>query len=108
MRTRSRPSLYFTDRGEGEPVLLITGWMISSAVFDPIAHLYVERARIIAHDHRGTGRSQRWSGPVSAALLAAETRRGSWMKQASQARTSSVCHSEQRSHWSSQCACPSA
>jgi pimeloyl-ACP methyl ester carboxylesterase len=74
MRTTTRPSLYFTDRGEGQPVLLITGWMISSAVFDPIAHLY-EETRIIAHDHRGTGRSERWSGPVSAAVLAADAAR---------------------------------
>ena len=75
MRTTTRPSLYFTDRGDGQPVLLITGWMISSAVFDPIAHLYVPHARIIAHDHRGTGRSERWSGPVSAALLASDAAR---------------------------------
>ena len=75
MRTTTRPSLYFTDRGEGQPVLLITGWMISSAVFDPIAHLYVPHVRVIAHDHRGTGRSERWSRPVSAALLAADAAR---------------------------------
>ena len=29
--------LFVTDRGAGEPVLLITGWTISSAVFDPVA-----------------------------------------------------------------------
>ena len=75
MRTSTRPSLYFTDRGEGQPVLLITGWMISSAVFDPIAHLYVGHVRIIAHDHRGTGRSESWSNPVSAALLPADAAR---------------------------------
>ena len=41
MRTRSRPQLFVTDHGAGEPVLLITGWTISSAVFDPIADLFV-------------------------------------------------------------------
>ena len=55
MRTRSRPRLFVSDRGSGEPVLLITGWTISSAVFDPVAHLYEPQVRILAYDHRGAG-----------------------------------------------------
>src|SRR6266536_1315235 len=46
--------------------------MISSAVFDPIAHLYLPHLRVIAYDHRGTGRSGAWPAPVSAAMLAAD------------------------------------
>ena len=75
MRTRSRPRLFVTDRGAGEPVLLITGWMISSAVFDPVAELYLPHVRVIAYDHRGTGRSAPWPAPVSMAMLAADAAR---------------------------------
>ena len=75
MLRRSRPRLFVTDRGVGEPVLLITGWTISSAVFDPVAHLYVPHVRVIAYDHRGTGRSATWLAPVSMAMLAADAER---------------------------------
>ena len=75
MTTRSRPRLFFTDRGNGEPVLLITGWTVSSAVFDPVADLYLSRVRIIAYDHRGAGRSAPWPAPVSIAMLAADAAR---------------------------------
>jgi pimeloyl-ACP methyl ester carboxylesterase len=64
-----------TDRGAGEPVLLITGWTISSAVFDPVAELYVPHVRVIAYDHRGSGRSAPWPAPVSMAMLAADAAR---------------------------------
>lgn len=75
MRTSSRPSLFFTDTGEGEPVLLITGWTISSAVFEPVAEHYIPHARVIAYDHRGSGRSAPWVAPVSMAMLAADAAR---------------------------------
>ena len=75
MRTRSRPALFVTDRGAGEPVLLITGWTISSAVFDPVADLYVPHVRVVAYDHRGAGRSAPWLAPVSMAMLAADAAR---------------------------------
>lgn len=75
MRTTSRPRLHLTDRGTGPPVLLVTGWTISSAVFDPIAHLYEPHVRVITYDHRGTGRSAPWPAPVSAAMLAADAAR---------------------------------
>jgi 3-oxoadipate enol-lactonase len=73
--TTSKPHLFVTDRGAGEPVLLITGWTISSAVFDPVAELYVPHVRVIAYDHRGTGRSAPWPAPVSMAMLAADAAR---------------------------------
>jgi pimeloyl-ACP methyl ester carboxylesterase len=75
LRTASRPHLFLTDRGGGEAVLLITGWTISSAVFDPVAYLYLPHVRVIAYDHRGTGRSAAWPAPVSPALLAADAAR---------------------------------
>jgi len=75
MRTPGSPGLFFRDEGAGEPVLLITGWTISSAVFDPVARLYTPHVRCIAYDHRGSGRSAAWLGPVSMAMLAADAAR---------------------------------
>jgi pimeloyl-ACP methyl ester carboxylesterase len=75
VRTAGRPGLFLTDRGTGEPVLLITGWTVSSAVFEPVAHLYVPDVRVLAYDHRGTGRSGHWPLPVSMAMLAADAAR---------------------------------
>ena len=75
MQTRSSPHLFVTDRGAGEPVLLITGWTISSAVFDPVAGLYLPHVRVVAYDHRGAGRSAAWLAPVSMAMLAADAAR---------------------------------
>jgi 3-oxoadipate enol-lactonase len=75
LQTRSRPRLFATDRGAGEPVLLITGWTVSSAVFDPVGDLYLQHVRVVAYDHRGTGRSAPWPAPVSMAMLAADAAR---------------------------------
>jgi 3-oxoadipate enol-lactonase len=75
MRTRSHPKLYLTDTGAGEPVLVITGWTISSAVFETMSDRLTPTVRVIAYDHRGTGRSAPWLGPVSAASLAADAAR---------------------------------
>jgi pimeloyl-ACP methyl ester carboxylesterase len=73
--TRSRPRLFLTDEGSGEPVLLITGWTISAAIFEPVAPLYVPHVRVVTYDHRGAGRSQPWVTPVSASMLAADAAR---------------------------------
>ena len=75
MRTASRPRLHVCERGDGEPLLAVTGWTISSAVFDPIADRYAEELRCVAYDHRGSGRSAPWVGPVSMAMLAADAAR---------------------------------
>lgn len=75
MRTSGRPSLHVEDRGDGEPVLLITGWTISSAIFDAVLDRYVPHVRCVTYDHRGTGRSAPWLGPVSMAMLAADAAR---------------------------------
>ena len=40
------------------------GWTISSAVFDPVADLYVPHVRVVAYDHRGAGRSAPWLAPA--------------------------------------------
>ncbi|WP_354698127.1 esterase/lipase [Paraconexibacter sp. AEG42_29] len=61
--------------GRPEAVLFITGWTISSAVFDPIAARYTGAVRLITYDHRGSGRSAAWPAPVSMAMLAADAAR---------------------------------
>src|SRR3954469_25207943 len=49
--------LYFERHGRGEPLLLITGFTISSAVFEPVLDLYTRRFECIVYDNRGSGRS---------------------------------------------------
>jgi 3-oxoadipate enol-lactonase len=39
--------------GSGEPLLLITGFAITSAVFEPVLDLYASRFECILYDHRG-------------------------------------------------------
>jgi 3-oxoadipate enol-lactonase len=51
------PRLWYERSGSGEPLLLITGFTISSAIFDPILPLYEDRFECITYDHRGSGRS---------------------------------------------------
>lgn len=52
-----RPRLYYERHGAGEPLLLITGFTISAAVFDPILPLYSQRFECLTYDNRGSGRS---------------------------------------------------
>jgi pimeloyl-ACP methyl ester carboxylesterase len=49
--------LYYERRGVGEPLLLVTGFAISSAVFEPVLDLYTPHFDCIVYDHRGSGRS---------------------------------------------------
>ncbi len=56
--TRSRPRLYLERHGHGEPLLCITGFAISAAVFEPVLGLYTERFQCLLYDNRGAGRSQ--------------------------------------------------
>jgi 3-oxoadipate enol-lactonase len=70
--TASAPRLFYEDRGDGEPLLLFTGFSISSAVFDPLADSYGQHFRCLTFDYRGTGRSARWVGVPSMAALAAD------------------------------------
>jgi 3-oxoadipate enol-lactonase len=69
--TATQPQLYFEDRGAGIPLLVITGFAVSSAVLEPLVDLYGTRLRCITYDHPGTGRSSKRSLPFSTAHLAA-------------------------------------
>jgi pimeloyl-ACP methyl ester carboxylesterase len=67
-----RPRLYYERRGAGEPLLFITGFTISSAVFDPIIDLYTPHFDCITYDNRGSGRSGVPLLPTSMPELAAD------------------------------------
>jgi pimeloyl-ACP methyl ester carboxylesterase len=50
-------ALYHERHGAGEPLLLITGWTISAAVFEPVLEQYASHFECITYDHRGSARS---------------------------------------------------
>lgn len=56
--------LYHDDLGKGPPVVLIHGWPLSAASWEPqMLHLPENGIRVIAYDRRGFGRSSKpWAG----------------------------------------------
>ena len=65
-------ALHHERRGSGDPLLLITGFTISAAVFEPVLDLYARRFDVITYDNRGSGRSEAPLRPTSMAELAAD------------------------------------
>jgi 3-oxoadipate enol-lactonase len=49
--------LYYERHGAGDPLLMITGWTISCAVFEPVLDHYSEHFECVVYDHRGSARS---------------------------------------------------
>ena len=70
-----RPRLWYERQGSGEPLLLVTGFTISAAVFEPILPLYAQRFDCITYDNRGSGRSGAPPWPTSMPELAADAAR---------------------------------
>jgi 3-oxoadipate enol-lactonase len=64
--------LYYEEHGAGEPLLLITGFTISAAVFEPVLDRYAERFRCIVYDNRGAGRTRAPRRPTAMPELAAD------------------------------------
>jgi pimeloyl-ACP methyl ester carboxylesterase len=64
--------LHYERHGTGEPLLLLTGFTISSAVFEPVLDLYGTRFECITFDNRGSGRSSAPLRPTSMPELAAD------------------------------------
>jgi len=62
--TADKTKLYVKDWGNGRPVILLSGWPLSSDSWDDQAMAIAESGhRAIAYDRRGFGRSsQPWSG----------------------------------------------
>ncbi|MGI8631339.1 MAG: alpha/beta fold hydrolase [Solirubrobacterales bacterium] len=70
--TSDSPRLYWQRHGEGEPLLWITGFMISAAPLDPVLDLYTDRFSCITYDHRLSGRSDKPLQLTSVPTLAAD------------------------------------
>jgi len=68
----TRPRLYYERHGDGPPLLCITGFGISCAVFEPVAGLYSPRFDCIAYDNRSSGRSAAPLRPTSVPELAGD------------------------------------
>jgi 3-oxoadipate enol-lactonase len=66
--------LYYERHGAGDPLLLITGWTISAAVFEPVLDLYAKHFECIVYDHRGSARSE-GSSPATMGALADDAAR---------------------------------
>ncbi|WP_426515590.1 alpha/beta fold hydrolase [Diaminobutyricibacter sp. McL0618] len=62
--TSDGTQIYYTDLGEGQPVILSHGWPLSSDAWQVELKLLADNGyRAIAHDRRGHGRSsQPWNG----------------------------------------------
>ena len=56
--------VFYQDLGQGDPVVLIHGWPLSSAMWDyQLAELPKHNLRVIAYDRRGFGQSSKpWDG----------------------------------------------
>ena len=70
-----RPRLHYERTGSGEPLLCITGFTISAAVYEPVLPLWGERYDCITYDNRGSGRSGAPLRTTSMAELAADAAR---------------------------------
>jgi len=57
--------LHYERAGSGEPLLLITGFAISAAVFEPVLPSYTGRFEVVTYDNRGSGRSSTPLTPAS-------------------------------------------
>jgi pimeloyl-ACP methyl ester carboxylesterase len=63
-------SIFYHDEGQGEPLLLIHGFPLSSDMWEPQRAALMHRFRVIAPDLRGTGKSDVPTGGYSMAAYA--------------------------------------
>jgi pimeloyl-ACP methyl ester carboxylesterase len=71
----ANPRLWVERHGAGEPLLLLTGFGLSAAVFEPVLPSYAERFEVLAFDPRGSGRSESPRRPTSMVEMAADAAR---------------------------------
>ncbi|WP_227352878.1 alpha/beta fold hydrolase [Haladaptatus salinisoli] len=66
--------LYYTDLGDGHPVVLIHGDMMSGRLWERQTSLLADRYRLVAPDLRGHGRSDAPMGEYSVSVFAEDLR----------------------------------
>ena len=65
--------LFYTDSGEGTPLVLIHGWPLSSTMWEYQTNVLTERGiRCVAYDRRGFGRSDQPYGGYDYDTLASD------------------------------------
>jgi 3-oxoadipate enol-lactonase len=64
--------LWYDRRGQGEPLLWLTGFGISAAILEPVLDDYADHAECVVFDPRGAGRSAAPLRPVTMAQFAAD------------------------------------
>src|SRR5262245_39651498 len=69
---RASNGIFFRIEGEGEPLLLLHGLMVSGTMFDPLVELLRDRFRMLIPDLRGHGKSGDLPGPYDVPALAAD------------------------------------
>jgi pimeloyl-ACP methyl ester carboxylesterase len=69
---RASNGIFFRIEGDGEPLLLLHGAMVSGTMFDPLVELLRDRFRMLIPDLRGHGRSGGLDGPYDVGALAAD------------------------------------
>jgi 3-oxoadipate enol-lactonase len=69
---RTSNGIFYRIEGDGEPLLLLHGLMVSGAMFDPLVELLRDRFRMLIPDLRGHGKSGGLGGPYDVASLAAD------------------------------------
>jgi pimeloyl-ACP methyl ester carboxylesterase len=69
---RASNGIFYRVVGDGAPLLLLHGLMVSGAMFDPLVDLLRKRFRMLIPDLRGHGNSGELPGPYDVPALAAD------------------------------------
>lgn len=65
--------LYYTERGQGEPLVLLMGLGAAGSVWEEHVRAYEKHFRCILIDNRGAGESAKPAGPYTTKMMAADT-----------------------------------
>jgi 3-oxoadipate enol-lactonase len=69
---RASNGIYYRIEGEGPPLLLLHGLMVSGKMFDPLIEFFGNRFQLLIPDLRGHGKSGDLPGPYDVPALAAD------------------------------------
>jgi pimeloyl-ACP methyl ester carboxylesterase len=67
-------SIYHEVRGEGPPIVLISGFTCDHTLWKPVVKLLAKHFQVIRFDNRGVGRTKDHAKILSAELLAEDVR----------------------------------